>query len=253
MIAISDDLYEELVAYTQNRCTPEETSRLEAVLERDAAARQTVAMLRDASSMLTEYAALADPLDEALSSREDAVMAAVYRQRRRRLIGFAAAGVGIAAVLAIGLVFERPVIVGEARSIATFGGSDFQWRDIRAGEELEATASGMVVRLKNGAELTIEKGGSAAVRVDGFVLRRGNARGRSGSVPITIAFGTCMLRLPPDTEANIILDESGRPGFWRLRVSNDAALTCPPGQERIVRAGETVESDACAGGTGRSP
>lgn len=254
MTVVSDELYEMLVAYTQKRSDPEQVRQVEGLLARSAAAREAIQSIQETSDALNRLAAIADSLAAAHPDREESLVKTLDRRtQRRRLTAVAVAGLGLAAAVAFALVLQRPPVVGKATDAGTVALREEAWKTVRAGEELEAAAGLLQVRLLHGEDFKLNQGSIVRVRSDGVDLLRGRVWARSAERPITIGIGGYVLRLGPTTEAELMLRPAESTMRVRVRVNEDAVLAGPSGQVHRLHAGEMLEVELCDDAGPHSP
>ncbi len=254
MTVVSDELYEMLVAYTQKRSDAEQVRQVESLLTRSAAAREVLQSIQEASAALNRIAAIADSMAAAHPEREESLVKTLDRRaQRRRFAAAAVVGLGLAAAVAFAFVLQRPPVVGRATDAGNVALREEGWRQVRAGEELEAAEGLLRIRLLDGEDFKFNQGSIARVRSDGVDLLRGRVWARSAERRITIGIGGYVLRMGPRTEAELMLRQVGTTPRVRVRVSEEAVLVGPHPQERRLSAGEMLEVDVCEDKVPRLP
>ncbi len=224
MTEVGDEPYERIEACTLNRSDPQDVRQVEGLLDQNAAAR------------------------------EEEVLPATDRPTRwRRFAALIAAGLCLAAVVALVFVLQRPPVVGRATDAGTVALREEGWRPVRAGEELEAAEGLLRIRLLDGENFNFNQGSIVRVRSDGVDLLRGRVWARSAERRITISIGGYVLRMGPKAEAELMLRQIGTAPRVRVRVSEEAVLVGPHAQERRLSAGEMLEIDVCDDAMPRLP
>ncbi|MCK4659959.1 MAG: hypothetical protein KAV82_10600 [Phycisphaerae bacterium] len=238
--AVSDELYERLVAYSQGRGSEDERHELEALAKTDSTAAETLEMIQDTTVALHVYAEATEPDEDGLRRKKAELRRRIGRPSHRRVLALAAASIGLAAVVVVSIWPRNPSVIGKAWVCERILDADMPWFDVRNGQTLEAGASEtMRVHLSQGVRFVLRARASVKAHQDNVELNGGQIEGTSSNVPLTIALRDASLVVPAGAMFNIALDMD-RGGKCTLWVDKEAVLL-QGDVSRIIPANERVE------------